>query len=401
MISTAHRINQVEEYYFSRKLAEVRSMDRPGNPVINLGIGSPDLAPSSSTIQALIQSAQVESHHGYQNYKGIPALRSAIATYYQTTYSVPLNAETEVLPLMGSKEGIFHISMAFVNEGDEVLIPDPGYPTYASAARLVGGVIRTYAMKESLQWGIDVDELERQDLSRVKIMWINFPHMPTGRVASVEELSALVGLARRHNFLLVNDNPYSRILNDSPLSVLAIPGAAESTLELNSLSKSHNMAGWRIGWVAGRGEYIDAVLRVKSNLDSGMFLSLQHAAVEALKSGHDWFEKLNAEYKRRRETVLEILRELGCTVEKGQSGLFLWAKAPSTISDVEAWVDEILHGARVFVTPGSVFGVAGRQFVRTSLCASEEKLREALQRIQRWKAGSTSGIVGKAKAKAL
>jgi LL-diaminopimelate aminotransferase len=390
MISTAHRINQVEEYYFSRKLAEVRSMDRPGNPVINLGIGNPDLPPSAATIHALTQSAQVESNHGYQHYKGIPALRSAIASYYQTTYGVSLKAETEVLPLIGSKEGIFHISMAFVNEGDEVLIPDPGYPTYASAAHLVGGRVRTYAMKESLQWGIDINELERQDLSHVKIMWINFPHMPTGRVASVEELSLLVALARRHNFLLVNDNPYSRILNDSPMSLLAIPGASESVLELNSLSKSHNMAGWRIGWVAGRSEYIDAVLRVKSNLDSGMFLSLQHAAVEALKSGHDWFEKLNAEYKRRRATALEIVRELGCTVENGQSGLFLWAKAPLTIIDVEAWVDEILHAARVFVTPGSVFGTSGRRFIRLSLCASEGKLREALQRIQLWKLGATN-----------
>ncbi len=387
MISTAHRINQVEEYYFSRKLAEVRSLDRPGNPVINLGIGSPDLAPSVSTIQALTQSAQVESHHGYQNYKGIPALRSAIASYYETTYGVGLDAETEILPLMGSKEGIFHISMAFVNEGDQVLIPDPGYPTYASAARLVGGEVRTYAMKESLGWRIDIDELERQDLSRVKIMWINFPHMPTGSVASLEELSALVALARRHNFLLVNDNPYSRILNDSPISVLAVPGANETALELNSLSKSHNMAGWRIGWVSGRREYIDAVLRVKSNLDSGMFLSLQHAAVEALKSGPEWFEKLNSEYKRRRTTALEILGELRCVAEQKQSGIFLWAKAPSEVADVEAWVDEILYGARVFVTPGSVFGESGRQHVRLSLCAGEEKLQEALRRIRQWKSG--------------
>jgi aspartate/methionine/tyrosine aminotransferase len=343
----------------------------------------------------------VESHHGYQNYKGIPALRSAIASYYQTTYGVSLNSETEVLPLMGSKEGIFHISMAFVNDGDQVLIPDPGYPTYASAARLVGGEVRTYSMKESLQWGIDLDELERQDLSRVKIMWINFPHMPTGRVATHEELSALVALARRHNFLLVNDNPYSRILNDSPISVLAVPGAAETVLELNSLSKSHNMAGWRIGWVAGRREYIDAVLRVKSNLDSGMFLSLQHAAVEALKSGPDWFEKLNAEYKHRRETAHAILRELGCAPEQGQSGLFLWAKAPETITDVEAWVDEILYGARVFVTPGSVFGTSGHRHLRLSLCAPEGKLREALQRIQHWKVRVNPEMIGIEKVKAI
>jgi aspartate/methionine/tyrosine aminotransferase len=389
MINPASRIYQVEEYYFSRKLAEVRSLDRPGNPVINLGIGSPDMAPPAATIQALTQSAQVESNHGYQNYKGIPALRSAIASYYKSTYSVGLDAETEILPLMGSKEGIFHISMAFVNEGDQVLIPDPGYPTYASAARLVGGEVRTYVMKESMGWKIDIDELERQDLSRVKIMWINFPHMPTGSVATHEELSALVALARRQNFLLVNDNPYSRILNDSPISVLAVPGAAETALELNSLSKSHNMAGWRIGWVAGRREYIDAVLRVKSNLDSGMFLSLQHAAVEALKSGPDWFEKINAEYKRRRETALEILRELECTTEHKQSGLFLWAKAPSRITDVEAWVDEILYGAGVFVTPGSVFGAGGQRHLRVALCAPDEKLQEALRRIRHWNKGDS------------
>ena len=258
MIQTAKRIDNVEEYYFSRKLAEVRTLDTPELSVINLGIGSPDLAPSAETIKALIQSAGVESNHGYQSYKGIAPLRKAIAEQYERTYHVSLNPETEILPLMGSKEGIFHISMAFVNEGEEVLIPDPGYPTYASAAKLVGGKVRTYKMKESLNWGIDIQELSQQDLSKVKLMWVNFPHMPTGRVATSEELNELVRLARENNFLIVNDNPYSLILNDSPLSILKSIGALDVAMELNSLSKSHNMAGWRIGWVAGNREHIDA-----------------------------------------------------------------------------------------------------------------------------------------------
>lgn len=388
MIQTAKRIERVEEYYFSRKLAEVRSLDRPELPVINLGIGSPDLAPSAETIRTLNESARIEHHHGYQSYKGIAPLRKAIAGWYDSVYRVALEPESEVLPLMGSKEGIFHITMAFVNEGDEVLIPDPGYPTYASATRLVGGVVRTYAMKESLRWGIDFEELSRQDLSKVKIMWVNFPHMPTGRVADENEMQALVELARKHKFLLVNDNPYSLILNDTPSSLLAVPGARDIAMELNSLSKSHNMAGWRIGWVAGRREYIDAVLKVKSNLDSGMFLSLQHAAVEALKSGPEWFEQLNVTYRSRSRAAKAILDELDCQYYERQSGLFLWAKVPSSVNDVEAWVDDILYGTSVFVTPGTVFGEAGRHHIRISLCAPEATFVEALKRIQQWKAGA-------------
>ncbi len=385
MIQTAKRIEKVEEYYFSRKLAEVRSLDSAEFPVINLGIGSPDLSPSEDTIKALTQSANTHGNHGYQNYKGIPALRKAIAGMYQEIYHVELNHETEILPLMGSKEGIFHISMAFVNEGDEVLIPDPGYPTYASAARLVGGKVRTYSMKESMRWGIDVESLSLQDLSRVKIMWVNFPHMPTGRVANPVELQALVDLARKNNFLIVNDNPYSLILNDSPHSILAATDAMDVAMELNSLSKSHNMAGWRIGWTAGSREHIDAVLKVKSNMDSGMFLSLQHAAVEALKSGPEWFASLNKTYRGRSVAAQHILDELGCTYEKQQSGLFLWAKAPADVVDVEDWIDEILYGAKVFITPGSVFGEAGKRHIRISLCAPEVKMEEARKRIQGWK----------------
>lgn len=382
MILSADRIANVEEYYFSKKLTEVRNLDTPELRVINLGIGSPDQAPSKNTVEALVASAQNPANHGYQNYKGIPQLRKAIADFNQRTYNVSLNPETDILPLMGSKEGIMHVAMAFINQGDEVLIPDPGYPTYSSVAKLVGGKIRTYAMKEDSNWGIDIDALKKSDLSKVKIMWVNFPHMPTGRVASRAELMGLVDLAKNNNFLIVNDNPYSLILNDSPLSILSIEGADEVALELNSLSKSHNMAGWRVGWVAGKKEYIEAVLRVKSNMDSGMFLGLQHAAVEALQNGDAWFQELNAMYRQRKEAACKILDELGCTFSNEQSGLFVWAKAPDHVKDVEKWIDEILYGTKVFITPGFIFGETGRKFIRISLCATVEKLIEALERIK-------------------
>ncbi len=380
-VKTANRIANVEEYYFSKKLAEVRGLDSPELRVINLGIGSPDLAPSSSTIQALMATASKASSHGYQNYKGIPELRKSIAEFYDRTYNVTLNTETEILPLMGSKEGIMHIAMAFVNEGDEVLIPNPGYPTYSSVAKLVGAKIRTYNMSEELDWGVDIEALKKSDLSNVKIMWVNFPHMPTGRVASRDELKELVDLARKNNFLIVNDNPYSLILNDAPMSILSIEGADEVALELNSLSKSHNMAGWRIGWVAGNREYIDAVLRVKSNMDSGMFLGLQQAAVEALKNGSEWFSQQNKIYKERRDAACRLLETLQCSYSSRQSGLFVWAKAPAHVTDVEKWIDEILYGTRVFITPGFIFGDAGSRYIRISLCATVEKLNEAQIRI--------------------
>lgn len=382
MIETAKRINSVEEYYFSKKLAEVRSLDSPGLRVINLGIGSPDQAPSEETIAALIASAKNPAHHGYQSYRGIPQLREEIAGFYDRTYNVRLDSETMILPLMGSKEGIMHITMAFVNEGEEVLIPDPGYPTYSSVSNLTGGKIRTYAHKEELGWGIDIEELKRSDLSKVKIMWVNFPHMPTGRIASRNELAELVALARKNNFLIVNDNPYSLILNDNPMSILAIEGADEVALELNSLSKSHNMAGWRIGWVAGKKEYTDAVLKVKSNMDSGMFLGLQHAAVQALQNGKEWFDSLNEMYTQRRRAANKILDVLKCTYAEKQSGLFVWAKVPSNIADVEKWIDEILYSTKVFITPGFIFGESGKRFIRISLCSPAEVLQEALDRIK-------------------
>jgi aspartate/methionine/tyrosine aminotransferase len=386
MIQLANRIANVEEYYFSRKLAEVRSLDAPDFRVINLGIGSPDLAPSATTVATLAEVAQQPGSHGYQSYKGIPALRQGISAFMKRTYGVAINPETEVLPLMGSKEGIMHTMMAFVNEGDEVLIPDPGYPTYASVAKLVGAKVVTYPMREELGWGIDVKELASRDLSRVKMMWINFPHMPTGRVASMTELQALVDLARQHGFLLVNDNPYSLILNDAPLSVLAAAGAHEVAIELNSLSKSHNMAGWRIGWVAGHAHYIDAILRVKSNMDSGMFLGLQAAAAEALKNDDAWFQQLNELYRQRSAVVRALLDELQCSYQVGQSGLFVWAKAPVGVADVEKWLDELLYETKVFITPGFIFGEAGRRYVRVSLCSPVEVLQEALNRVKQWKA---------------
>ena len=384
MIKTANRIASVEEYYFSRKLAEVRGLDTPEFRIINLGIGSPDQAPSQNAIDALITSAKNPAHHGYQNYKGIPQFRKAIADFYQNTYNVRLDTESMILPLMGSKEGIMHIAMAFVNEGEEVLIPDPGYPTYSSVANLVGAKLRPYAMKEELDWGVDIEALKKSDLSKVKLMWINFPHMPTGRTASREELKQLIDLARKNNFLIVNDNPYSMILNDQPMSILSIEGAEDVALELNSLSKSHNMAGWRLGWVAGKKEYIDAVLKVKSNMDSGMFLGLQHAAVEALKNGKEWFTALNKMYAERKSAAKQILDVLGCRYSDKQSGLFVWAKAPESVTDVEKWIDEILYGTKVFITPGFIFGEAGRRFIRISLCCTVEVLKEALERIDKF-----------------
>lgn len=381
-IEPAKRMEGVEEYYFSRKLAEVRALDSPEYRVINLGIGSPDLPPPPEVVETLVRSARQPAHHGYQNYRGVPVLRQAIADFYTTIYKIQLDADTMILPLMGSKEGIMHISMGFLNEGDEVLVPDPGYPTYAAAARLAGATVRTYNLTEENNWKIDCAALRKSDLSRVKIMWINSPHMPTGKVAAHGELQELVNLAREKRFLLINDNPYSLILNEKPLSILSMEGAHEVALELNSLSKSHNMAGWRIGWVTGKPEYIDAVLRFKSNMDSGMFLAVQQAAAQALKSGSDWFDSLNSVYRSRRRAVFQLLNELECSVDTNQSGLFVWAKAPDAVTDIERWLDEILYKTKVFITPGFVFGKNGERFVRISLCNPEEKIREAAKRVR-------------------
>lgn len=384
MIEFANRIQNVEEYYFSKKLQEVRSLDSPTFPIINLGIGSPDLPPSAETIEELTITANDSANHGYQSYKGIAALREGIAEFYARMYGVSLDAEKMILPLMGSKEGIMHISMAFVNEGDEVLIPDPGYPTYASVSQLVGARIRTYKLVSENDWQIDFDDLERSDLSGVKIMWINTPHMPTGSVLSKVTINRLIELATRNNFLLVNDNPYSVILNDDPQSILSTKGAFDVCVELNSLSKSHNMPGWRVGWLAGNPTYIDAVLKVKSNMDSGMFLGIQKAAVKALKQQGEWFDDLNGLYLKRRKEAYKILDILGCSYSKSQVGLFVWARAPASIKSVEKWIDAILYETKVFITPGFIFGNAGNGFIRISLCSSEEKLKEANSRLSKW-----------------
>lgn len=384
MIQIADRLQHVEEYYFSKKLAEVKSIDIPEFPVINLGIGSPDLAPSNEVINAMVNTAQQNTSHGYQSYKGTQFLRDSIRDFYHSIYHVTLNSETEILPLMGSKEGIMHITVAFTNHGDEILIPDPGYPTYSSVAKLMEITARTYPINSGQGTSMDIESLSRQDLSRVKILWANFPHMPTGKVATEDELKALVELAHKHNFLIVNDNPYSLIMNDAPLSILSIDGANEVALELNSLSKSHNMAGWRVGWVAGRKEYIDAVLKVKSNMDSGMFLGLQHAASVALNKDANWFSQLNNIYKRRKVKALEILDTLGCSYSPNQAGLFIWAKAPDEIKDITLWIDQILHSTHVFITPGFIFGEGGKRYIRISLCAKEEMLEEALHRIKKY-----------------
>jgi aspartate/methionine/tyrosine aminotransferase len=384
MIAPARRTASVSEYYFSRKLAEVRRLDTGSLRVINLGIGSPDLAPSADVIETLGGAARGSSAHGYQSYRGIPELRRAIADFSLDVYETELDPETMILPLMGSKEGIMHVSMAFLDEGDEVLIPDPGYPTYASAAKLAGAVPRSYAIREGGATALDLDALEAADLSRVKLMWVNFPHMPTGRVASRDELARIVALARRHRFLVVNDNPYSLILNDAPLSILAVEGAADVALELNSLSKSHNMAGWRVGWVAGSREHVDAVLLVKSNMDSGMFLPLQLAAAKALASRGDWFAALNATYAERRRRAEELVEALGCEAGESRPGLFVWAKAPDDVDDVEAWLDEILYATKVFITPGFVFGEGGRRHLRVSLCRPAEAIAEAVERVERF-----------------
>ncbi|HNP96477.1 MAG TPA: aminotransferase class I/II-fold pyridoxal phosphate-dependent enzyme [Cyclobacteriaceae bacterium] len=385
MIKTAQRIAEVEEYYFSKKLQEVRSLDTSDFPVINLGIGSPDLMPDEKTIAALSKTALQPTSHGYQNYKGVPSLRQAIADFSKRIYGIELNPNDEILPLMGSKEGIMHISMAFVDEGDTVLIPDPGYPTYASVSKLVGANVETYKLSAARGWQVDINDLESRDLSGVKIMWLNSPHMPTGSVMDKTIMERIISLAQKNNFLVVNDNPYSLILNNSPESLLSIDGANEVALELNSLSKSHNMAGWRVGWVAGKKELIDAVLKVKSNMDSGMFLGIQNAAVEALNQPRQWFVDLNDTYKKRRKVAFEILDELECAYDEAQVGLFVWAKAPEHVKSVEKWIDEILYGSKVFITPGFIFGNAGKEFIRISLCANEDNLRTAKERIGKLK----------------
>lgn len=381
-ITPARRVSNVSEYYFSKKLKEVADMNARGLDVISLGIGSPDRPPHPEVIAALSNEAKKANAHGYQPYVGIPQLREAFAEWYGKWFGVTLDPAKEIQPLIGSKEGILHITLAFVNPGDRVLVPNPGYPTYTSVSRLAEANIITYNLKEENSWLPDFEEIEKNDLSNVKLMWVNYPNMPTGKVASRELFENLVAFGRRHNIVIVNDNPYSFILNDKPLSILSVPGAKEVCIELNSMSKSHNMPGWRVGMLASNAEFVNWVLRVKSNIDSGTFRPMQIAAAEALHADMTWYEEINAVYKPRRELAEEIARTLNCSFDPAQRGMFLWVKVPETFKNGAELADRLLYEARVFATPGIVFGSEGDKFIRISLCATEDKLRQALNRIK-------------------
>lgn len=380
MIEFAHRLETVEEYYFSKKLREVNFLKANGKPIINLGIGSPDLKPPQKVISALVEGMNHEQAHKYQSYQGLPELREAITSFYRDVFEVYVSSSTEVLPLMGSKEGIMHISMAFLNEGDEVLIPNPGYPTYTSVAKLLEAKPVFYELEESNNWLPDLEALEKQDLSKVKLMWINYPHMPTGAKANEAFFIRLIAFAKRNQILIVNDNPYSLVLNDSPKSLLGVSGAKEVCLELNSLSKTFNMAGWRVGMVLGKSEFINAILKVKSNMDSGMFYGIQKGAIEALKCTKLWYVSLNNVYEQRREIVWKIAEALNCTFDKNSSGMFVWAKLPAYVKS-EEFIDLLLKDKSIFVAPGTVFGSKGEGYIRFSLCATTDDLEEALARI--------------------
>jgi aspartate/methionine/tyrosine aminotransferase len=381
MISTSKRLDGIGEYYFSQKLKEIEELNKQGGAVINLGIGSPDLPPHPEVIQVLQAETAKQNVHGYQSYKGAETLRNAFSTWYKDWYEVELNPATEILPLIGSKEGIMHICMTYLNEGDEVLIPNPGYPTYRSAVQLAGGKCVAYELKEEHNWLIDFAQLEKQELSKVKLMWVNYPQMPTGQLPTKDLFQSLVAFGKKHNILICHDNPYSFILNEHPMSLLSIEGAKDVVLELNSLSKSQNMAGWRVGVLCGAKERIDEVLRFKSNMDSGMFLPVQLAAAKALELGKDWYDSLNNMYAQRREIVYKILRALDCTYDTKQSGLFIWAKIPAESEDAFELSDSILYEKKVFITPGGIFGGNGNRFIRISLCQKADVMKKALERI--------------------
>ena len=380
-IKPANRISEVKEYYFSKKLREIDEMRQQGIDIINLGIGNPDRSPSDAVLEELTFSAANKGNHGYQSYVGIPELRNAFSEWYKKYFQIELNPANEILPLMGSKEGIMHISMAFLNKGDQVLVPNPGYPTYASVSNLVEADMVTYDLKEHLNWQPDFEELEKLDLSKVKLMWVNYPNMPTGANATLELFEKLVAFGKKHEILICNDNPYSFILNDNPLSIFRVDGAKDIAIELNSLSKSHNMAGWRVGMVGANPTFTQYILRVKSNMDSGMFKPLQLAAVKALALEKDWYEEVNKEYLERRELVWEIMDTLKCKYDKNQSGMFIWAKIPDSIDSAIDLSDKILNKAHVFITPGTIFGKQGDRYIRISLCSKQEVLKESINRI--------------------
>lgn len=385
IISTASRLGNVEEYYFSTKLKQIAKMRAEGKNVLNLGIGSPDLPPSEATIDALITSAKRADTHAYQGYQGIPELRRAFADWYWKYFGVKLNPENEILPLIGSKEGIMHLSMSYLEAGDEVLVPNPGYPTYRSVSLLTGATVKDYDLVEEKNWQADLDALAAQDLSKVKIMWVNYPNMPTGAQADQGYFKDLIAFAKAQQILIVNDNPYTFILNENPMSLLNVPGAMEVALELNSLSKAHNMAGWRVGMLAGAAEYLEPVVRFKSNMDSGMFKPIQEAAVQALLNPPSWYEELNDVYRARRREVFKLLDLLECSYDPQQVGMFVWAKIPDYYTDGYAVSDVILDATNVFITPGGIFGTQGNGYIRISLCSETKVFQEAHVRISKYK----------------
>ena len=380
MINAAKRLDTVQEYYFSKKLREVRGLAAAGKPIINMGIGSPDLQPPVEVLTAIKNSLNDASAHKYQSYQGLPELRSAISKFYKNKFSVDTNSDNEVLPLMGSKEGIMHISMAFLNEGDKVLIPNPGYPTYTSVTKLVGAEPLFYDLSDANNWQPNYKELEAQDLSDVKIMWVNYPHMPTGTNATLETFEKLVAFGKKHQILIINDNPYSFILNENPVSILQVEGAKDTALELNSLSKTFNMAGWRVGMVLGNTVYISEILKVKSNMDSGMFYGIQKGAIEALQLPDTWFTVQNKIYEERRVLIWQLADKLGATYNKNATGLFVWAKIPKG-KKAEEVTDAILYDKDIFITPGTIFGSQGEGYIRFSLCVTAAIIKEAISRI--------------------
>ena len=382
MMQTAKRLEGIGEYYFSQKLREIDAMNKAGKQVINLGIGSPDMPPHPDVIKVLHEEAMKPGNHGYQNYKGSPVLRKAVSEWYKKWYNVELNPDDEILPLIGSKEGIMHICMTYLNEGDKVLIPNPGYPTYRAAAKIAGGDLIEYNLTKENNWFPDFNEIERTGLNNVKLMFVNYPQMPTGKLPGIQLFEQLIAFARKHNILIVHDNPYSFILNDSPMSLLSVAGAKDVAIELNSLSKSHNMAGWRVGMMVGAKDRIDDTIRFKSNMDSGMFLPVQLAAAKALELGKEWHDQVNEVYKARRKKVFELLALLNCSFDEAQAGLFVWASIPGRYKDGYALSDKILHEANVFITPGGIFGSAGDHYIRVSLCTTEERIGEAINRIK-------------------
>ncbi len=380
MIKPAKRLDTVQEYYFSKKLREVRQLTAAGKPIINMGIGSPDLQPPTQVLEAISNSLGDATAHKYQSYQGLPELREAISTFYKNKFSVDSNPENEILPLMGSKEGIMHISMAFLNEGDKALIPNPGYPTYTSVAKLVGAEPLFYNLNAASNWQPNFEELERQDLSGVKIMWVNYPHMPTGTDATLATYEKLVAFGKKHNILIINDNPYSFILNDNPISILQVEGAKDIALELNSLSKTFNMAGWRVGMLLGNATFINEVLKVKSNMDSGMFYGIQKGAIEALQLSDDWFSSQNKIYEERRNLIWQLADKLEATYSKNATGLFVWAKIPEGKKSEEI-TDKVLYENDIFITPGTIFGTQGEGYIRFSLCVTKEIIKEAISRL--------------------